>query len=1098
MKPIKALHLFTDEEGSAPFVGPVTDLFKYDSEVEFKDGIVSGCKYGHRLVYLGDLMDRYPNEIKLMTSMIRLSDEDKITLIAGNRDVNKLRLVDELRMYTLDDEGKKVYPEFTKPDDVVQYALREDALFEEIDHVSRFKTWNNAGDRKEIFSSGSKATERLDLMVGLLMGVSRPRKCVEVKMEEAADVFSSSNLSFHLKTDEQRARFVCLLYTILGGGYRLKTESHPSLNGFRRLEGLYLEFLKRCKIMSLESVGSTSVLVAHGGVPDLISNPVGLKDRERGSPRAASEVIDEVNEDFRKHIEGSIQRTKSGNDLDMEVLYYYIGLSGPVQTNTAFGPDESFDYNNSPIVTRNRLKKVNHKTLYHGGDEHRNGHGHGHGHGHGPINYEATVYADLTTGNKKVDYVVFGHTPVGNAPSVWATGETVYAAIDVSSSTDDLAGPKEYRTCSIMSIYDDGKMRVRGQSFHNEELRAYENTLCDYERYGGMEIETNDHRYKYTHDSVPSMQFTDTGNKYVILKEAYDASEGRRIPECDHLVMVVSNGNGPIDSHGMVAEYLKQDKNRPLLESKRIIIGFDGDPPGTPPAELVGAFVRALGKKVIGVVQVQVHGLYGLPMRQKDYYFKYENDVKCVPLYTFVYQNAKDRGLKEELDNSKFDYVIDIGDADGARQNGAWGGFDAEGNAKGSTAAWIRMFESEDFFVPSTKKCLAAFWDHSDFVHPKRGNTERNYRGSITESTIGNAERLTGSSDSVTLVERGKKTFASVARDVKGMVGPVHRLQRARGLWESYRNAFEKILTVSPDKDAFNILLVIDMQNDFIDGSLEVDGSLPVVNAVKRLIGFKGCWDGIYATKDYHPEGHSSFRALPEHCVAGRDGSKFNKDVKEALLSASPRPVVFYKGLYGDVDSFSGVKYPYDDYSIARLFPVFSKCEGKDFRDCLQKTGGYTLHMHLKEKELMDEDPDAGTVVRTNDLGTELGDYILNRERNGKPVHVYVCGLALDFCVKDTAINAAKLLRANGVEGEVRLVLDASRPVGVKQNDGNLETAEKVASDFRENGVVVVKDVECPPPLTPRSGGAGKAESWAAIGGLAVVTLASSILGACL
>ena len=74
-------------------------------------------------------------------------------------------------------------------------------------------------------------------------------------------------------------------------------------------------------------------------------------------------------------------------------------------------------------------------------------------------------------------------------------------------------------------------------------------------------------------------------------------------------------------------------------------------------------------------------------------------------------------------------------------------------------------------------------------------------------------------------------------------------------------------------------LLVVDMQNDFIEGgSLAVAGSLEIIEPVNRLIRlFTEAGLPIYASRDYHPADHRSFAGhggtWPPHCVAGTPGA---------------------------------------------------------------------------------------------------------------------------------------------------------------------------------------------------------------------------------
>jgi nicotinamidase/pyrazinamidase len=83
-----------------------------------------------------------------------------------------------------------------------------------------------------------------------------------------------------------------------------------------------------------------------------------------------------------------------------------------------------------------------------------------------------------------------------------------------------------------------------------------------------------------------------------------------------------------------------------------------------------------------------------------------------------------------------------------------------------------------------------------------------------------------------------------------------------------------------------DVLLVTDIQNDFLPGgALAVAGGDEVVPVLNRYIGsFERNDLPVYATRDWHPPGHSSFEAQggpwPEHCVAGSHGAKFAASLK--------------------------------------------------------------------------------------------------------------------------------------------------------------------------------------------------------------------------
>lgn len=86
------------------------------------------------------------------------------------------------------------------------------------------------------------------------------------------------------------------------------------------------------------------------------------------------------------------------------------------------------------------------------------------------------------------------------------------------------------------------------------------------------------------------------------------------------------------------------------------------------------------------------------------------------------------------------------------------------------------------------------------------------------------------------------------------------------------------------------VLIVIDMQNDFLTGSLRNEEGIAIIDAVvKEIAAFKG---DVYATLDTHGADYlstSEGRYLPVvHCVKGTEGHQIEPRVEETL-SAHPR-----------------------------------------------------------------------------------------------------------------------------------------------------------------------------------------------------------------
>jgi len=119
-------------------------------------------------------------------------------------------------------------------------------------------------------------------------------------------------------------------------------------------------------------------------------------------------------------------------------------------------------------------------------------------------------------------------------------------------------------------------------------------------------------------------------------------------------------------------------------------------------------------------------------------------------------------------------------------------------------------------------------------------------------------------------------------------------------------------------------LLIVDVQNDFLPGgSLAVPRGDEVVPMLNRYLrAFQNL--PVYATRDWHPAQHCSFRAQggpwPPHCVAETRGAEF-----AAALQLPPSAVIISKATKVEHDAYSGFQDTDLDFllhstNIRRLF----------------------------------------------------------------------------------------------------------------------------------------------------------------------------------
>lgn len=199
-------------------------------------------------------------------------------------------------------------------------------------------------------------------------------------------------------------------------------------------------------------------------------------------------------------------------------------------------------------------------------------------------------------------------------------------------------------------------------------------------------------------------------------------------------------------------------------------------------------------------------------------------------------------------------------------------------------------------------------------------------------------------------------------------------------------------------------LIVIDVQNDFCPGgALAVADGDAIVPLVNRLIA---AFDHVVLTQDWHPADHRSFASAhpghqpfgtvdaaygpqtlwPDHCVQGTPGAAFHPG-----LQATKAELVIRKGFRRDIDSYS----------------AFAE------NDRRTPTG---LAGYLREHGLR---------------------------------RLFLCGLATDFCVLYSALDA----RAAGFEAIV--LEDACRAIDL---DGSLARAhaELAAAGISRTGISAI------------------------------------------
>ena len=115
------------------------------------------------------------------------------------------------------------------------------------------------------------------------------------------------------------------------------------------------------------------------------------------------------------------------------------------------------------------------------------------------------------------------------------------------------------------------------------------------------------------------------------------------------------------------------------------------------------------------------------------------------------------------------------------------------------------------------------------------------------------------------------------------------------------------------------VLVVVDMQNDFIDGSLGTKEAQEIVTPVAgKIRNFEG---DIYGTLDTHEEDYLSTQEgknlLVKHCICGEDGWALNSEIMQAIAETKAEVHNFCrKGTFGSMELAQILKETYEDQEV--------------------------------------------------------------------------------------------------------------------------------------------------------------------------------------
>lgn len=195
-------------------------------------------------------------------------------------------------------------------------------------------------------------------------------------------------------------------------------------------------------------------------------------------------------------------------------------------------------------------------------------------------------------------------------------------------------------------------------------------------------------------------------------------------------------------------------------------------------------------------------------------------------------------------------------------------------------------------------------------------------------------------------------------------------------------------------------LILVDLQNDFCEGgNLAVSGGSEVVYIANRL---QPLFDVVIATQDWHPANHMSFVShhanhqigdiiqingdyqvlWPDHCIQHSKGAAFHPALNQQSINK-----IFYKGTDSQIDSYSAF-----------------------FDNAHKRATG--LHVYLQDEHIQ---------------------------------QIYIMGLATDYCVKYSVLDAVHL------GFKVYVIADGCRAVNLQPED-----AARAFDEMQALGVTII------------------------------------------
>jgi hypothetical protein len=447
---------FSDEEGGAPFhlddiqtdqiailkgsIANKTVVHKKLNECFiFTNGIITHIKDGVSMGFMGDLVDNSIKSIRVLQQMIQMKEDptlsNRIILIGGNRDYNKIRMGIEL-FFTIDNELPwKWCASLTELKTRLEEKTAEFRQKDLPDYVSFLGAQLKSEVSSGYMSEHDPFKTRIEKMMTKTMGFSHRNVLDEL---EALKLIPSN------EENEENAKMVAVIQMIMS--FEWDIEEIPVF--LRPYIGLYPKYLRLSHVVAAFKHGEDYGIMSHSGYVPLTSplalNPVGIK-LETPLLEMLGKIEEEKNTMVNQlRICMDTRYNYNLNKTPINRIIKFVQITAPVSNSCG----DSCGHKYSPIIGGPKLEEIKVDI----GNRSMGG-------GWDTEDMNSEKYK-IKSGETVIKYNIYGHMPKCFFPSLKITGDTKHICLDVSK----IEGPTNNNSFAFLMI-EDGNASFIGRTY---------------------------------------------------------------------------------------------------------------------------------------------------------------------------------------------------------------------------------------------------------------------------------------------------------------------------------------------------------------------------------------------------------------------------------------------------------------------------------------------------------------------------------------------------------------------------------------------------------------------------------------------------------